>query len=148
MASILWTYVMLKSDKKPENDFETIIDDCERCEAQGITERELNAGLPKKDWGPEGWLKKRKAEAVAARDRPRAQRRQEHDSPPPQLTRAMREAAEEQDTVGSFLLRMAQLAVSRAERASTAAGKERWLGLSRWFLELDLKWICLLPNRV
>ena len=138
---------MLKSGKTLENDFEAIIDDCERCEAQGITERELNASLPKKDWVPEGWLKKRMAEAVAVRDRLRAQR-QQHDGPPPQLTRAMREAAEVQDTVGSFLLRMAQLAVSRAERASTAAGKERWLGLSRWFLELDLKWICLLPNRV
>jgi hypothetical protein len=60
----------------------------------------------------------------------------------------MREAAEEQDMVGSFLLRMARLTVSRAERASTAVGMERWLGLSRWFLKLDLMWICLLPNRV
>jgi hypothetical protein len=87
VASILWTYAMLKSDKKPESDFEAIIDDCERCEAQGITEKVLNAGLPRKDWVPEGWLKKRKADAVAVRDRLRAQR-QQHDGPPPQLNTA------------------------------------------------------------
>lgn len=83
MASILWTYAMLKSGKTLENDFEAIIDDCERCEAQGITEKVLNAGLPRKDWLPEGWLKKRKAEAVAVRDRLRAHP-QQHDGHPPQ----------------------------------------------------------------
>jgi hypothetical protein len=86
VASILWTYTMLKSGKKPERDFDAIIDECERCEAQGITERKLNATLPRIDWVPAGWLKKRKAEAVAARDRLRAQR-QQHDGPPPQLSR-------------------------------------------------------------
>jgi hypothetical protein len=85
VASILWTYMMLKSGRKPENDFDAIIDECERCEAQGITERKLNATLPGIDLVPEGWLKKRKAEAVAARDRLQAQR-QQHDSPPPQLS--------------------------------------------------------------
>lgn len=149
MASILWTYAMLRSDKKPEDDFEVIIDDCERCEAQGITEEVLNAGLPRKDWLPEGWLKTRQAQAVAARDRQRAESAaNSRTGPSPQLTRGRREAAEEQDTVSRFLLRMARFVVSRAEPVPTVERKERWLALSRWFLKLDLMWSGLPPDRV